>query len=36
MELISRLKTIPFFEGLPSKQHAALADISVRLSYEKG
>ncbi|TSA47699.1 MAG: Crp/Fnr family transcriptional regulator [Deltaproteobacteria bacterium] len=36
MELIRRLATIPLFEGLPGKQHAALADISVRLSYEKG
>lgn len=36
MELIRRLETIPLFEGLPKKQHAALADISVRLSYEKG
>ena len=36
MELIRRLETIPLFEGLPGKQHAALADISVRISYEKG
>jgi len=36
MELIRRLEKIPLFEGLPWKQHAALADISVRLSYEKG
>jgi len=36
MELIKRLSTIPLFEGLPQKQHAALADISVLLSYEKG
>ncbi len=36
MELIRRLATVPLFEGLPSKQHATLADISVHLSYEKG
>jgi CRP/FNR family transcriptional regulator len=36
MELIKRLATIPLFEGLPQKQYAALADISVLLSYEKG
>lgn len=36
MELIRRLATVPLFEGLPSKQHAALADISVRISYGKG
>jgi CRP/FNR family transcriptional regulator, dissimilatory nitrate respiration regulator len=36
MELIRRLETIPLFEGLPGKQHAALVDISVPRSYEKG
>ena len=36
MKLIRQLETIPLFEGLPGKQHTALADISVRLSYEKG
>ena len=36
MELIRQLETIPLFEGLPAKLHAALADISVRFSYEKG
>jgi CRP/FNR family transcriptional regulator len=36
MELIRRLATIPLFEGLPPKQHAALADISIHISYEKG
>jgi CRP/FNR family transcriptional regulator len=36
MELIKRLETISLFEELPRKQYAALADISVLLSYEKG
>jgi CRP/FNR family transcriptional regulator, dissimilatory nitrate respiration regulator len=36
MELIRHLATIPLFEGLPPKQHEALAHISIRLSYEKG
>jgi len=36
MELIGHLATTTLFEGLPPKQHAALAATSVRFSYEKG
>ena len=36
MELIRHLATMPLFEGLPPKQYAAPAAISVRFLYEKG
>ena len=36
MERIKRPEIIPLFERLPIKQHADLADIFVRFSYETG
>lgn len=36
MEWLDRLRTIPLFDGLPEKQHAALANICMSRSYKKG